>query len=1647
MTGFLAQLSDQINSQFSLGENSDTSLNAVIDGQNVKYGKLGDFASKFDQSSQRKYVEEGYLRKDPYNTDPKQLEILMQEPSGSVLFKKRMFSSIAENFRPDFMDKDEKLYYKAMRILFQNKCRQNAALEKLSKIQKISAAVGNIDNQLVPIIITLTDQANSGSDSDFFGTFAKSDPFAQTKDVSNFTKVVDRLRKIYAYNTPNQNTTWITDTTNLFQSTIGQGTGVIEITNFTNLQTSVTNDIKSPGNFSLNIVDPYESMLITEYDIERALSDATNSFYNHKSFQFGQQAAEQVINDNQNRLNQLRGSRNASPISFKIAPDTLLGKRVTAIIDRQGVELKFIYDSSGGTGFPGLGGGGTSVKVAPEYLLNGEIAGYDGLDPGRHPTIGPDDNIRALFPDSEVGVFNKLVSAIFQKMALDANSRNAFQTTNDETNYARRKLRFAFSGQLIIQPMDAVHIYINTKSRYDTKLLSGLNNMFTGNGILQNLNKTIVDFKSSLFSPANIDMAAEKSAFVGAEFPTFLWSLIRSQFITEKEGTHIFGGLVDRATDNWSDGKFTVDVSGRDNSAYFEMGKVNFKPSVDSFNGVIYDPLTPFKTSFDTITSNAKDNTPELLNENKYLLGDGQQKALVKFKLGPAAGQPVTSENYIQDRSIDPISGLTTRVFYAPDGLVYKWKEGIGVFVQFGSSIDINAPDKVGNANTYKDPFAGQDVMNVISLLITGQPYNFATYWKTTANLYGFGKDPQSFQDSMHSFTTALSKDLTLNNTLWGNFIPFKSLVVDEQSFAKALQGQFRIVQKNTELDSQIDKLKDLNRKAQLFGATNIFSKYDSSRFSAEYLKLQSEQHVLAQQINSNVYTLDQEDQSFYTTVGADTSFDSDQFTQSTTGTNSAYSDKSRRQIRRQVNYLTRRMSYNVRANDDKNLFIVDDYYDKDFDIAAYNQALTDGLSLYNNEFNSVKDRITLAAELLNLEVFCDTQGHIRVRPPQYNKMPSSVFYRMMYLKQALKVQVFPKFLDDLFNSQINTLREKIEVSEDQIRLNCAVLGYVDDDSAQSFIISSNSATEATGDSFAFISDGDSGLISDIPGILQAANFDQRDASQNQSIQLFDSIKNQSTSNKDIFSNTRRYTIIRKSLQEQALQLNGTSVLNNLQFQINPTIDTLIKRIQSKTGQKINKDYFLTANDDANFAVELPENVNVDVFKVTKDLSKQITERQRALKLFYNAIKNSVEFKSLDDDPNVSNKLLASVNFGNQNIPEVYEHMIEDESYDDYGPGSGSRYVIKRAQIRSLQIYQAPPDFTMVEVQGTLNNFNPEGLPTGLNSFPQGGNGLTSAVAVDYDLWRQFGLRVQSPINVPFLSDPASQCAPYASMILSRARKNILRGTLTISGNEFMQPGEVIFLEDRGMLFYTTAVRHSVTVGNSFTTTLELAYGHTPGEYIPTTLDIIGKMIFNNRDIAGYAIQRQSNSGNESNLGAVLKSNVSSSVFNTGQEGEKINNYSSFNTQTINNILYIAAARLNENDNSNSAVLAKVELRIYHDDNNPIDADLQTFANSVIDVLTSPDSGPKQSYAIGQSFTNPAFDSKFVEVVLINMDDENDRRSPSQKALDASRNIVKEQNMSSTGTQADVIRIALFKNVVDCWIKFENIANQTVTGS
>ena len=1665
---FLGALGDQLADQFSLGENSTHSLDAVIDGQEVKYGVLGDFASKFDQSAERRYLEQGYMRQDPYTALPKQLEILMQEPTSTVLVKKRMFSSIANNYSPSYMDSDEKLYFRALKILMQNKCRQIAILEKLSKIQKVTSIVGQMDNYFIPIMITLMEELN---DSGFT---------EGNLEGNKAIRLGDKLKRIYGYNTASPHTSWITDSLNLVKSQYAEGTGVIEFTNFTNLVTNTSINMDG-GSASFTIHDPYSAMLITEFDIERAIADATNVFYLSKTFQTGKENITVLIDELQTRLNNLRKVRGASRITFRINPNTLLGRRVTAVIDGIGETIKFDYNA-----LAALTGGisGSGVEVAPEYLKGGAIAGVEGLSEEGIQSYDGFYELKKVYPESELNIFQRLIKAIFDRMTLTANSTNALQTSNKKTNYTRRKLRFNFLGKLLIQPMDVVHVYMGSRSQYDRSLLGGLASTFNGLGVLQTASKSLTDLTNAfnaVFNP-NTDpvFQIEKAAFVGVDFPNTMWAALRNQFVDEKGGAHVFGGIVSTASDNWSEGKYSVSVQCKDNTTFFDMGKINFNPGVDVFNGRMFDPLTPFKSKFDSITSNVKNETPELLEDNKFLLSEAGESALAKHKSGPSVGQPITYETIIQDKTVDPQSGLLTRAFYAPDGLVYKWKEGIGVLVQFGSSLDINGPDTVGITTIYKDPFAGQDVMNVISLLITGVPYNFATYWKAIGN-DSFVSDPQNNQSAAEAYFESIRSTLAKNNLLWGNFIPFKNVVFDDATYALHLQGQFRIAETSSRLNENLKKLSELAKKSQQFNELITGGVGDiTDNVSQAKSLIITQFETLAKEINYQVQDLRAQDRSYYIQNGDDIIYETNEDAKSfVAGQGNDTQNQvlsrtiQRRQLRRQVNFLSRRMSYNVRANADNNLFIVDDYYDKDYDLLAFNQEL-DKIKLFNNEFTSVKDKIKMAKDLLNLEVFCDSQGHIRVRSPQYNRVPSSVFYRMIQQKRANGIQIYPQFIDDLFKTKIESLKEQIELVEDYIRLQCAVLGYNYDHNCVQFIELQASGIVGTGTGskvpFSFLSKQDSGIIVDSSKIIEA--FNSEDPSKSPDLQ---SLRQQVKTTNDAFSTPDRAEYLVGVLSKKILEDDGTAIETMNKLRSESWIEQLSDRIFDKSGQRVNLNTYISkVESSVGTAIEIQE--TPDLFQITTELSQKISERQKAIRLYYSTLKNAAEFRSLEDNESLANNLVAPANSADTSIPDVFEHMIEDENYDDYGPGSGSRYIIKRAQIKQANFQESPPEYTSIEVQGTLNKFAPNALPDGFRTFPQGGNALTTAMAVDYDMWRNYGLMQQSSVKVPFLQNPNVQCAPYASMLLSRARKQVLKGNITIAGNEYMQPGEVVYIEDRGLLYYVESVRHSFSFGSDFTTTLSLTYGHAPGEYIPTTLDVMGKMLYNNRDLANLVIHRQSNVFNEKPLGAVqmdkiIKDRLSDLETNWEDLGTTVssskNDASVQNYKVITNLLYTVSQFLNNNDSDNSK--NKVQVRVYHNDDDPVDEWIKSFATEVIRALEGNFTHAVPSVEDSNVSQPKWLTEKSVEYIEVNLDEEDDPRSPSQAAWNVARDIVESQStiangdsnvkssdekdesnsnsQTSTRKKRNQLRLALFQNVVDCWLVLDDTVTQEASGN
>ena len=191
---------------------------------------------------------------------------------------------------------------------------------------------------------------------------------------------------------------------------------------------------------------------------------------------------------------------------------------------------------------------------------------------------------------------------------------------------------------------------------------------------------------------------------------------------------------------------------------------------------------------------------------------------------------------------------------------------------------------------------------------------------------------------------------------------------------------------------------------------------------------------------------------------------------------------------------------------------------------------------------------------------------------------------------------------------------------------------------------------------------------------------------------------------------------------------------------------------------------------------------------------------------------------------------------GGANKGTLFDHLIDDDTRNLLGPGSGKRFVIFDEQIESYDVKEVAPTATRVDVFGTTPLVNDQ-----MKQVVGGENFIQWGGAVDYDLWRQYGYIHKAIQDVPFISDAETQAKPLALQHLAIQRAAIFTGSVSVAGNEYYQPGDTVYIPSKGLLFYVNSVTHSFTYGSSFKTNLSLMYGHVPGSYLPTQMDIIGQ--------------------------------------------------------------------------------------------------------------------------------------------------------------------------------------------------------------
>lgn len=1688
---FLSKLGNIINNQFGTGENTKK-----------------DFKIAGNKTADNTYIDTGFIR----NLRPRTRSILFQQPDIYVVVKKRMFSSLINNSKLDVLEQKERLILAASKRLFQNKCKIISTYEKLTKIEKLTVESGSFNTYLGPEFLNLMDSLTVLGNAVNF----------PLKFDDNVRSAVDTLRKVLSYAPPSEYTAWTTNEwNNSFANNVGEGPGTLELTNVSSVTTRNSVDWDG-GSASLTLEDPYNLLTITEQDIDQALSDVTN-LYQKGFFQTTINELKNVISELESELAVERRARNASNITFKISPGTIISKKVRAILDDEGIEIKFQHSNTGKLEEDSVGNVLGSIFSSVAGIITGGVVDIEPEFLSGNDSINISDNNKLT--KSEQNKFSQIISNIFTLLNYNETSKAELNKNNADINYARNRMRLFFNGKYVIQPMDVITIYMSSRTSEDERLPGGFSKQQNESGyslinrfdtILKNINTTLSDVgigtpTSSVLSFEDI----ERASMVGLDFPKWLWRQFKQDITGQPTGPCIFTGLVgakgNGVSGTWSDGKWTVSVKCNDNASYFSLGYVNFQPSVERLNASVYDPLTPFDISYDASTGMAltdisEGNLPPLLPENKALVRSG----LLFYNSGPEKGNKITEEG-INNPDDELLFGKFSKVIHASNGLVYRWKQGIQTLT-WNTVPSYSSEETRSVAVT--QPFAGQDTMNVISILVTGQPYNYDTFLKAAianGNSLGSNDSATNIPASL-TYIQGLLTDIDKNNTIWGNFIPYKKLVMNP-NLNRHIQNRLDVVTANAQLtnllkerESILDQLmlvcngQDVNNIISYndAGQPSIRSDLENTFAREDADKCISRLNAIDNAINSaqTVY-----DSKYVTNQDVGVAIIGNDVNTNLTSVNdgsASYIEQQRSELelRRNLRRYTARRFWKVKANEDQNLFIVDDQYDKNFDLLAFERKITGNMTLFENPYTPISEQIVNVSKLLGFEVFANTQGHIEARPPGYNKIPSSVFYKMFQDRDSKGIKVFPAFLETLYFNQSKSLLDQIEVLEDEIRLRAIALGAVNDEEIINLIISGSSNGIFTATDFGFLSGFNAGIIN-IPNVLSLSKPDYTDAANSDGLTSIAVAKEQLANYQAKISNyakqTRLFTLSTQITAVRDFNVTISSSADSNDRRIGP-FEQIRNKLRINTGKEPKSLNELFSNEE--FRRKTSGTVSrMDRLSLFTQIGSLISQRQTLLCSLSNALNSFQDGLSLNaastnnedifngglnnlfkpTNTNSIGRAIATPNLNRHTqIPELLEHMIEYENDDDLGIGSGRRFIITADRIVSLTISENAPPYTMITVKGLFSEGFVEPESTFKNSFDGKNNSnlLTAAIAVDYDMWYQYGFKAPSAIEAPFLSDPDSQCAPFAYATLLQARENILQGTLQVTGyNEFYQPGDVIYIEDRGLLFYVRDVQHSFSYGQ-LTTTLELNYGHNPGEYIPTMLDVVGKILYNAKGFTGsFRTSRNQMLGGARSLGALAVPNLSitseedypidaKQELLSGPWGER-------NKNILTNILYSVSGNMNLVGSRRQRSVVKI---VYYKTSENLAVRMNDYANAVYNWLVYPEKNTTeglgtdlltiQGNANTKSFGLDPDDIIIEEVDISNIEVQTRRRvfpisniesepntvGPSNAAFAVLRAVSTSNNSSPENITSEQFLTLLSQYVLDLFIDYEPVED-TITQS
>jgi len=1076
---------------------------------------------------------------------------------------------------------------------------------------------------------------------------------------------------------------------------------------------------------------------------------------------------------------------------------------------------------------------------------------------------------------NEFGQYAPINSSELASIAAQAVGLGGLDKSFD-IDFVRERLRTFYLGKPMVNPADGINIFVSSSKN-------------TNEYSDESATSAIIEGENEI---SEIVLEAERKLYTSGKISLKDFKNIRSLQDSSFNMIHVFGGYVKNVNTDYNQGAYTLKVSCSDNMGWLSWSRYAQVPALQDYLGPLEDPLTPFVFKSDELGNIIYPEGYELLEENKILLKNG----LLSYNSGLFRGQGASESNIFQGEFNDFGSLKGQKVLQHPDGFIYRWKNGILSVVA-----DIQTADPTGNAQRQTKVFARKygisavgdiltnlDVANILSILITGQPYNTDTFLQRAFEAHNLS-GTNSALNPYDPLTTVI-QSLKKQNFYYGNFKPYRTITLNSRTVQKQIQDQLlkRSLNNNVQalqrrkftILEQIRKIDSRSNNPVLNASNNVLK----GTLEQEIINIEraiSEQVTEAK--NSGVLSSEDALKLNVNFFDRNKGLELDE-------------DPVRNEdvTRAMMKVGQIRRIEDVRLNRDRNLFVVSDEYDYNTDLRPFLLKIKNSrFNLFASQYTDTFSSCNAANKQINFEFFCNSQGHIEFRPPGWNKTPLSVLLDMLANQSKTGRKVVPKFLTTIFQNRINAIQQEIQTLNISIVLSSLLLGRFpdknlipglttagvsslnffgvktrskgrnQDDAARLGLIGASlpnsqrfgktakfdldvdvtlgeGGKTIVGDTETLLGDFDV-VFQEKLGLLNKVLKTVADPT-NVPAQKYATSTNLNSIRNEFFDKTgidaaTRLGVKDREFNDSDFLFNSTNTQNPSEYE---NTGELYKKLLSNDGLLNKITQFVSERDRLVTILQRNKEKEEELEEVEMILGGNREPETNEVLTYNDSANNFLDNfqQTLQNASDGIGRRVEYLNYLNQTAYKgsVYDHLIEDDTSNILGFGSGKRFIIEDEVIISASYNEVPPKFTRVNIKGDA----PMDLGQKFASFSDGL--YFFAGATDFDLWRQYGY-VSTEMSVPFLSDSELQCKPYAIFQLQMARANINQANLTVVGNEFYQPGDVVFVRSKNLLYYVVSVSHSFSFGSSFTSTLTLNYGHPPGEYLPSPLDIIGQQL------------------------------------------------------------------------------------------------------------------------------------------------------------------------------------------------------------